>query len=958
VQDIVRMEEGMVEMLSTLPSAPSVPEINSHRNASIVGLSAAVVTDCPDPLRHSRDLDPLRKVLRILEDSSRTERNPFMKNCHTTEKKLLEKYIKRLEDCLAHRETSNGEVAKILPGNSDIVTETAEKSISKKNLLDLLVVGMSAVNLRFGALNKNSGLYPLIMKVETAIKEGINRLMAVLPDSISSHQQIAHVMPALLQIAAESIFKYIYRGQEKFSLEQSRLDVVGNYRVAFEAMNKEIQSCFPVPIASLEQIGREAQPKVQILSQHEKDGMETYIKQHSAYEKEHEDVYKRYHAFQHLAQYLLPDDVTPEMLDWFLRGVDETRNAILVHCEKRKIPQYEAICVTMKNNAKTLRDTAAGFFPGNPLFADTPRIAAADLTLSSEREVSSPSITRDELIALFEEKVFSDLSGKAENMLNTWREEKGELPEIISAENYTCLRQLSGLCFNVLPRIQNSGCRPDIARILSASVVVPRDKYPKEMMDAVMKIEQSAQSTFATLQKKFGIPTISFQTYNDTLGESMQLLATRYFPSNSARFMTARENLEDVQSITNIGKEIQNSMPERLDILQVRFINDRCLLAQVALCEIAFRSSSELGGQYKKMIKALTKEMEKHVAQHFPGHSTAKLQGMTMKPDKEPVVSNGYDQLPDVSIWSADTTFASTLPENFEEGLYHIEDLNPTTLEAKIQQIFKTVKEDKTIGETLGIETKALAIVIPLLSRFRRIAKTVVTDFNGPISTLYQYQKIKAGFGFALQSLTGPHADSLKEYISQHFLRPWFTDIETRVSATIPAHEHEPGTQAHEALPKSVDVPGSSDVVEQGEKGVVSSMRRNTTALLGDFEGFSMITKEAFGLALRYAFERVVLKTEDAVALESLFVSAEGEQCFATYEAFNDRRTELISELRSMVTSEDGVRFSQALRAAFAVFQSTLTAADGPLGTRISTSYEKAFSYLESSLNVYFSPSA
>lgn len=623
--------------------------------------------------------------------------------------------------------------ANILPGNSDIGTETAEKTLSKKNLHELLVVGMFALNLRFGALNKNSDLHPLFTKVDTAIEEEIDRLMAVLPDSISSHQQIAHVMPALLQITAESIFKYIYRGQEKFSLEQSRLDVVGNYRVAFEAMNKEIQLCFPVPIASLEQIGREAQPKIQMLSQHEKDGMETYIKQHSAYKKEHEQVYKRYHAFQQLAQHLLPDDMTPEMFDWFLRGVDEGRNAILVHCEKRKIPQYEAICVTMKNNAKTLRDTAAAFFPGNPLFADASRIIAADPALSSE-----------------------------------------------------------------------------------------------------------------------------------------------------------------------------------------------------------------------------------------------------------PVVSNGYDQLPDVSIWSADTTFASTLPENFEEGMYHIDDLNPRTLEAKIQAIFKTVKEDKTIGETLGIETKALAIVIPLLSRFRRIAKTVVTDFDGPISTLHQYQKIKAGFGFALQSLTGPHADSLKEYISQHFLRPWFADIETRVSAAVPAHEDASEAQAHEDALRSLVAPDASgsvdhslmssievqstdyvtknppsDVVEQGgEKGVVSSMRRNTTALLSDFEDFSMITKEAFGLALRYAFERVVLKTDDIDALESLFVSAEGEQCFATYEDFNDRRTELISELRSMITSEDGVRFSQALRAAFAVFQSTLTAADGPLGTRISISYEKAFSYLESSLNVYFSPSA
>lgn len=132
VQDIIQLENNMIEKFSTFRSAPSVREIKAQRNASIVGLAAAVVTDCPDPLTHPRNLHPLRKALKTLQDAAKTEIEQFMKSCHKVEAELLEGYIKRLEDRLT---TDNSDKK----ATSRIEGEIENAIITKRQIRDLCI---------------------------------------------------------------------------------------------------------------------------------------------------------------------------------------------------------------------------------------------------------------------------------------------------------------------------------------------------------------------------------------------------------------------------------------------------------------------------------------------------------------------------------------------------------------------------------------------------------------------------------------------------------------------------------------------------------------------------------------------------------------------------------------------------------------------------------------------------
>lgn len=839
-----------------------------------------------------------------------------------------------------------------------VITEVGAAGIPKELLQ---IICMSAVD---GALvlrqeqGHDRQLLAQFAKVDSAIKEALKRLIHRFPDPISSHEQIALLSLEILRAAMASIFTYVYHGQENFSDKDKRIGAVNDYRIALQVLFQKLQEVFPVELASWKELATQMQSKVELMPKDVQNKMAAYIKENPRYQQEHARAFLIDRSFQVLAQSLFPNDVSPEMCDWYFREMSKNRENIVKQCKKSGVPHLEVIRMAFERNATSMRETAAAFFPGNPLFSDAPRFTAEEPQLPLERETSSPSMTRDQLILLCEELVFSKTANEVRHIPKLWQMEKEKLPEIISVENYDCLQSLTACCYFALPRLQNSSCDSDIAQILNDNNALPSRKLSKEEMDALLDIEIGAKVFFSMLQETLRIPTVSLKDFTEALNQVFQSMKKQFLDKQAPNFQETDEHFDQLKSITDFGNASQEAMPADIDILQARFLISLRVNIERAFCNIFVRSAPELSPQYNKMTAALPNAIDRLLEKFFPGHVTSEISIGITEPEKKLIVSDGYDQLPGASIWTADTTFSNVLPENFGEGLYLIDNLNPTVLEAKIQEIFKTVKEDRSIGETLGIATKPLAIVIPLLSRFRRLAKTVVGEFDGPICTISQYQKIKAGFGFAIQSLTGPHADALKKHISDHFLRPWFADIETRVIAAIPSSQNDVDSQLDEAVPSNVVVPELSKNVTHGKEGVVSVTRSNTTTLLGHREGFSMIRKEKFGLAVRYAFERVALQAEDALALENLFVSAEGEQCFAAYAAFNDRRAELISELRQLVTGEDCVQFSQALRAAFAGFQSALIAADSSLGRRISALYEAAFSHLESSLKVYFSPSS
>ncbi len=813
ISDIVHMEEDMVEMLSTLRFAPSVPEIKAQRNASIVGLAAAVVTDCPDPLRSIRDLQPLRKSLKTVQDSVKTEKNAFMRSCHTVEAELLGRYIKRLEYRLMRGKSDEETTSDASVHIPTVTNESGSVGISKQLLKAIFTSAVEGAETLRQQQRYDRGLRSELAKVDSAIAEKINRFIAKLPDPITSREQIAEIFLEILKVAVEKIFAHVYHGQENFSEKDNRIEAVYDYRTAIQVVFEKLQESFPVAVASWKDIATHVQPKIQLLSPEIRNDMQAYIFSNPQYQQEHRLVFTLDRSFQVLSQSLLPDDITPEMFDWYRSKLNQYRIGILEHCKKSRIPHLQAIRKTYESNAKALSETAMVFFPGNPLFTDSPRIAAADPQPPSERETSSPSITRDQLILLCEELVFSKTANEVSHIPKLWQMDKEKLPEIITVENYDCLQSLTACCYFALPRIQNSSCDSDIAQILNDNNALPSRKLSKEEMDALLDIEIGAKVFFSLIQETLRIPTVSLKDFTEALEQVFQSMLKQFFDKQSARFQNTSQDFNQLQSITDIGKAFIEAMPEKIDILQAKFLILQRVNSEQAVSNIVGRSAPGAISQYNKMIAALPKALDRVLEKFFPAHATTKKQAVTVEPEKEPMLSRGYDQLPDASIWTADTTFSNSLPENFEEGLYLIDNLNPTVLEAKIQEIFKTVKEDRAIGETLGIETKPLAIVIPLLSRFRRLAKTVVGEFDGPISTILQYQKIKAGFGFAIQSLTGPHAETLRTYISEHFLRPWFADIEARVSTAASSVDPHSDAQPHESESESLGIPISPEAL-------------------------------------------------------------------------------------------------------------------------------------------------
>lgn len=613
VQDIVQMEKSMIEMLSTLRFAPSVPEIKAQRNASIVGLAATVVTDCPDPLRGIRDLQPLRNVLKTLQDEVRSEKNPFMKSCHKLEVELLEKYIKQLEDRLTtgnSKKKATSDVFQVSQQTDEKRSvETVQKSITKQEII-------SRCQDAFANAFKNPAVHPAYLRI-------ISTLTNSLPDTIdqSSYESLfglsqccvaaghrifgLDIPPAAKQILNEG--RSLDPNGTGIQPIESQLEESRAAEVNMQQVFIEIQERLGIATVDRNDFYQKIQPIVLAQRRTLKvDGKQNYIS------KQETEVIVGANSF---------DNFVKEFCNAMPERIDILQARQMCH---RYVSVFKSHGVTVRKSNPTL---STGYFDGadeleiqfKQLLEAFPKNSRSERA-AEKAETVNRSITQQEIRDLCIAEIDKTLGSEATSIHDFIDSTLTDCPDVIDQRSYGKLLKLSQMCLAHSMRIAQLDLDNKTKRIMStdSEVELLFSLPSKTLIENFLKIEQAMQEAFVKIQKRLGLQTVDTLAFREKVRAIVKDCGAEMNPETLERSHQTLAVLAKIRAVSELDLEIWNSFPDRLDVLQAGQLCAVTVLSNRGQVHLVKKMNRKEGQRSERAMGPLEVQLDTLLAQEFP----------------------------------------------------------------------------------------------------------------------------------------------------------------------------------------------------------------------------------------------------------------------------------------------------------------------------------------------------
>lgn len=291
--------------LAKIPSAPSKAAIDVVLTADVFGLTAAVIRRCPDPLRSSEDLEPLRECLKIYRTALANQRDPLKSADMVLWMKELQRLLKMFEE----------QIVRSVPETSLSESPEAKEmpALDKKNLLEITVQGINLGEASFRSKidkpHASSQLFWTFMRTES---ESI--ALTMMPAETIEYKDLQWNLPAMLGKAAKFFddnFVDATRSSERFTL----------MACFSEALEHVVVECMKQGVGQWIDRG-DIVPIVTSLAPKASNVTDTSIlplfKDKSEHLLRYEEARTAISRSQSTCQLLLPDHVDRAIAQWFL----------------------------------------------------------------------------------------------------------------------------------------------------------------------------------------------------------------------------------------------------------------------------------------------------------------------------------------------------------------------------------------------------------------------------------------------------------------------------------------------------------------------------------------------------------------------------------------------------------------------------------------------------------------
>jgi len=463
-----------------------------------------------------------------------------------------------------------------------------------------------------------------IRNLSEVFSAGAEEALKDVPDVISTYEHVRWIIPILLEHILQGVFEHVYGGQENAEASDvQRLEIVRGYASSIEIMNRLLHNTFPSRFVSWEEFGRRLQPQLETLSTKDIIEMSDYIATHPQFKKEHDTVYKKYHARQLIGQELMPEFVTPEICSWYIEGIGRDRDVILSHCDKARIPKADVIRETMDQNGEIMKQVASEFFPKSPLFS-------SEGAETHEKETEDlPSMTKAEVSVLFNGITTALIAHERqqnpemddvdiEHAVGVLRPQMDLLikrcPEILTRDHDDFLKSLVSMALQISVETTEAGLTEKQWQTLTQSQksMPLKHQYILEISEI---LKREAQHACRIIQEKLEIPTISCQElldvlasaqgYTDIINDDLPLTLKSIEKAHPQSFKKLSELGDRLRSLS---ERITTNLPMRIDThVANRYIIFSLTLRGFLIKELGEVNNTAGASLGQKILEATTK---------------------------------------------------------------------------------------------------------------------------------------------------------------------------------------------------------------------------------------------------------------------------------------------------------------------------------------------------------------